>query len=105
MSWCTDGVVGAAPGRINLLQLHSHTGGVFYGGVSELMASCVCRSFRSVALEFLDGVGEAAAAIPSGVFLLLLCPRCCGVFSNVIVKQGGFIVREHAQTAACAVDS
>jgi hypothetical protein len=28
-----------------------------------------------------DGVGEAAAT-PSDVFVLLLCPRCCGVVSD-----------------------
>ena len=74
-SWCVVGVVGAAPGRINLPQPHSHTGGVFHGGVSELMASCLCRSLRSTALGFMDGVDDAAAATPSGVSFLLLCPR------------------------------
>ena len=53
----------------------------------------------------MDGVGEAAAATPSGVSLLLLCPRCCGVVSDVMVEQGGFVVREYAQTAACVFDS
>jgi len=98
-------VVGAAPGRINLPQLHSHTGGVLHGGVSELMGSCVCRSFRSAVLGFMDGVGEAAAATPSGVSLLLLCPRCCGVVSNVMVEQGGFAVQEYAQTILYSSDS
>jgi hypothetical protein len=41
-------VVGATAGRINLSQLYSHTGGILHGGVSELMVSCACRSFRSV---------------------------------------------------------
>lgn len=45
--WCIVGVVGAAPGQINLPQLHSHTGGDLHGGVSELLATCACRSFRS----------------------------------------------------------
>ena len=93
-SWCVVGVVGAAPGRINLLQLYSHTGGVFHGDVSELMALCVCRSFRSAALGFMDGVSEAATATPSGVSLLLLCPRCCGVVSDTTVELGDFAVRE-----------
>ena len=53
----------------------------------------------------MDGVGEAAATTPSGVSLLLLCPRCYGVISDVMVEQGGFIVREYAQTVAYAVDS
>ena len=97
-------MVGAAPGRINLLQLHSHTGGVLHGSVSELMVSCVYRSFRSTALGFMDGVGEAAAVTPSGVSLLLLCPRCCGVVSNVMVEQGGCVVQEYAQTVVCAGD-
>ena len=53
----------------------------------------------------MDGVGEAAAVTPSGGSFLLLCPRCCGVVSDIMVKQGGFVVREYAQTAVCAVDS
>ena len=93
-----------APGRINLPQLHSHTGGVLHGGVSELSASCVCRSFRSAKLGFMDGVGEAAAATPSGVSLLLLCPRCCGVVSAAMVEQRGF-VQEYVQTVVCTDDS
>jgi hypothetical protein len=52
-------VVGAAPGRINLPQLHSHTSGVLHGVVLELMASCVCRFLGLAALSFLDGVVEA----------------------------------------------
>jgi hypothetical protein len=42
-------VVGAAPRRINLPQLYSHTGVDLHGGVSELMATFACRSFRSAA--------------------------------------------------------
>ena len=53
----------------------------------------------------MDGVGEAAATTPSGVSLLLLCPCCCGVVSDVMVEQGGFIVHEYAQAAVCASDS
>lgn len=97
--------MGAASGRINLLQLHSHTGVVLHDGVSELMASCVCRSFRSAALGFMDGVGEAAAVTSSGVSLLLLCPRCCGVVSDVMVEQGGFVVHEYTRTVVYASDS
>ena len=70
-----------------------------------MMASCLCRSFRSAALGFMDGVGEAAATTPSGVSLLLLCPRCCGVVSDVMVEQGGFVVQEYAQAVVCASDS
>jgi hypothetical protein len=53
----------------------------------------------------MDGVGEAAAATPSGVSLLLLCPRCYGVGSDVMVEQGRCIVQEYAQTVVCACDS
>ena len=56
-------------------------------------------------LGFMDGVGEAAAATPSGVSLLLLCPRCCGVISDVMVEKGGFVVQEYAQTLVYASDS
>jgi hypothetical protein len=73
--WHAVGVVGATLGRINLPYLHSHTRGVLHGGISEVMASCACRSFRSAAFGFMDGVGEAAAA-PSDVVVLLFCPRC-----------------------------
>jgi hypothetical protein len=38
---------------------------------------------------------EAEAAIPSGVSILLLCPRCYGVGSNVMVEQGGCVVQEY----------
>ena len=74
-SWCAVGVVEAAPGRINLPQLHSHIGGAVHGGVSELMALCDCRFFRSAVLGFMDDADEAAATTPSGVSLFLLCPR------------------------------
>ena len=53
----------------------------------------------------MDGVGEAAAATPSGVSLLLLCPRCCGVVSDVMVEQGSFVIQEYVQTVVCASDS
>jgi hypothetical protein len=33
--------------QINLSQLHSYIGGDLHGGVSELVATCACRSFRS----------------------------------------------------------
>ncbi|EMS63274.1 CAX-interacting protein 4 [Triticum urartu] len=101
-SWCVIGVVGAAHRRINPSQLHSHTGGALHGGVSELMASCLCRFFRSAALGFMDGVGEAATTTPSGVSLLLLYPRCYGVVSDVMVEQGGFVVQEYAQAVVYA---
>jgi hypothetical protein len=44
--WCVVGMVGATSGQINLPQLYSHIGVDLYGGVSELMAPCACRSFR-----------------------------------------------------------
>ena len=53
----------------------------------------------------MDGVGEAAATTPSGVSLPLLCPRCCGVVSDVMVEQGGFVIQECVQTVVCASDS
>ena len=52
----------------------------------------------------MDGVGEAAATTPSGVSLLLLCPRCYGVVSDVMVEQGGFVVQEYAQTVVYTSD-
>jgi hypothetical protein len=55
------------------------------------MASCACQSFRSVAFGFVDGVGEAVAVTPSDVSVRLLCPRCCGAVSGVMVEQGGFV--------------
>jgi hypothetical protein len=36
-------------GQINISQLYSHTSGDLHGSISELMAMCVCRSFRSAA--------------------------------------------------------
>jgi hypothetical protein len=39
-------VVGAAFGLINLPQLYSHTGNDLLGGLSELMTTCVDRSFN-----------------------------------------------------------
>jgi hypothetical protein len=60
--------------------------------VSELMASCVCRFLGSAAFNFLDGVIEAEAVIPSGVFILLLCPHYYGVASDIMVEQGGCVV-------------
>ena len=104
LAWCVVGVVGAAPGQINLPQLYSHTGGVLHDGVSELVAQCACRSFRSVSVGFMDGVGEAAAMTPSDGFFLLLCPRCCGVVSGAKVEQRGF-VQEYVQTVVCTGDS
>ena len=53
----------------------------------------------------MDGVDEAVAATPSGVSLLLLCPCCCGVVSDVMVEQGGFVVQEYAQAVVYASDS
>ena len=104
LAWCVVGVVGAALGQINLPQLHSHTGVVLHGGVSELVALCVCRSFRLVAVGFMDGVGEAATATTSDGVFLLLCPRCCGVVSGTMVEQRGF-VQEYVQTVVCIGDS
>jgi hypothetical protein len=39
-------VVGATPGQINMSQLHFHIGDL-HSGISELMTTCACRSFRS----------------------------------------------------------
>jgi hypothetical protein len=47
--WCIVGMVGATSEQINLLQLYSHISFDFYSDVSELMASCACRSLRSAA--------------------------------------------------------
>jgi hypothetical protein len=38
--WCIVGVVGAAPGQINLPKLQSHISSDLYNGVSELLATC-----------------------------------------------------------------
>ena len=56
-------------------------------------------------LGFMGDVGEAAAATSSGMSLLLLCPRCCGVVSDVMVEQEGFVIQEYVQTVVCASDS
>ena len=53
----------------------------------------------------MDGVHEAVAATPLGVSLLLLCPCCCGVVSDVMMEQGGFVVQEYAQAVVYASDS
>jgi hypothetical protein len=50
--WCVVGMVGAAPKRINLSQLHSRTDDELHDSVSELMKTCACRSFRSIAWSF-----------------------------------------------------
>jgi hypothetical protein len=84
--------VGTASGRINLPQLHSHTDGILYGGVSELMASCVCRSLELAALSFLDGVVEVEATIPLDVSILLLCLCYYDVGSDVMVKKRGCVI-------------
>jgi hypothetical protein len=52
----------------------------------------------------LDGVVEAEPMIPSGVSILLLCPRYYDVGSDVIVEQGGCVVQEYAQTVVCVGD-
>jgi hypothetical protein len=49
----------------------------------------------------LDGVVEAEAMIPSGVFILLLCPRYYGIGSDVMVEQGGCVVQEYVQMFVC----
>jgi hypothetical protein len=56
------------------------------------------------AFNFLDAVVEAEAAIPSGVSIVLLYPRYYGVGSDVMVKQGGCVVQEYAQTFVCVCD-
>ena len=58
--------------------------------------------FRSMAVVFMDGVGEAAATTPLEGFFLLLCPCCCDVVSGVMVEQRGF-VQEYVQTVVCTV--
>ena len=67
------------------------------------MAWCVCRFLGLAALGFLDAVIEAVVAIPSGVSLLLFCPRYYGVGSDVMVEQGGSVFQEYARTVL-AVD-
>jgi hypothetical protein len=52
----------------------------------------------------LDGVVEAEAVIPSGVFILLFSPRYYGVGSDVMVEQGGHVVQEYVQTFVCVCD-
>ena len=52
----------------------------------------------------LDGVAEVATATLSDGFFLLLCSRCCGVVSGVVMKQRGF-VQEYVQTVICTGDS
>jgi hypothetical protein len=94
-------VVRATSGQINLPQLRSHTGDIFYGSVSELMTSCVCQFIGFAALSFLDGVVEAEATIPSGVSILLLCLCYYGVGFDVIVKQRGCVVQKYARTVVC----
>ena len=47
--WGVVRVVGAAAGKINLPQLHSHTGGDLHGGVSELMATCAAMALALAA--------------------------------------------------------
>ena len=54
-------MVGAVPGQINLPKLQSHTDVVLHGDVSELVASCAYRSFRSATLRFMNVVSEAVA--------------------------------------------
>jgi hypothetical protein len=48
---------------------------VLHGGVSELMATCTRRSFKSTTLGFMDGVTEVVAATLTDLDVLLLCPR------------------------------
>jgi hypothetical protein len=48
-----------------------------------------------VALSFLDGVVEAEVVIPSGVSILVLCPRYYGVGSDVVVEQEVCVVQEY----------
>jgi hypothetical protein len=52
---------------------------------------------------FLDGVVEAEAVIPSGVFILLLYPCCYGVGSDM-VEQGRCVVQEYPQTIVYVSD-
>jgi hypothetical protein len=50
--WCVVGVVRAVFGLINLHQLYSYTSDDLLGDVSELMATCDDRSFRSGEISF-----------------------------------------------------
>jgi hypothetical protein len=74
--WCVVGVVGAASGEINLPQLHSHTGGDLHGGVSELLATCACRSFRSAAWSSRRS-SDLARSVSQRVTGVCRCPRRC----------------------------
>jgi hypothetical protein len=47
--WCAVGMVAAAPERRNMPCLYSHTGDDLHGGVSEVRAMWVVRSFRTAA--------------------------------------------------------
>ena len=60
---------------------------------------------RSTSLGSMDGVGQAVVVTPSGVSLILLCPRYCGVVSDTMVEQGSCVVQEYPQTVVCAGDS
>jgi hypothetical protein len=62
-----------------MTHLYSHTDGVLYVSVLELMA---------LLLGFVDGVGEATTTNPLDAFVFLLCPCCCGVVSGTMVEQG-----------------
>jgi hypothetical protein len=70
----------------------------------SLLASYVCRFLGLVDLSLLDGVVKAETGIPLDVSILLLCPCCYGVGSDVMVEQGGCVLQEYAQTAVCAGD-
>ena len=89
-------VVGAAPGWIILHQLHPLTGSPAH----SLMTLCACQSFRSAALWFLHSAGEAVAT-PSDVFVLLLCPHCCGVITRTMIEQGAFFFMSCLKATTC----
>ena len=65
---------GAASGRINLSQLYSHTGDDLHGGASELMATCVVRSFRSAAWSSRRS-SDLARSVSRRVTGVCRCPR------------------------------
>jgi hypothetical protein len=56
------------------------------------------------ALSFLDGVVEAEAVIPSGVSILLLCPRYYDVGFDIMVEQGGCVVQVTRVNSANILD-
>jgi hypothetical protein len=82
LPWCAIGVVGVAPGRINLPQFHCHTGSILHGSILKLMETRACWSFGLTSSRFVGGIGEAATTTPlvssCSVLLLRSCLNCLG---------------------------